>query len=135
MGIFSWLQRRRLELDEEDFKEEVRAHLEMAAQERAADGEDPREARYAALREFGNVALTTDAARRVWTPPWLAALHDQLSDVRYAIRALAKNAGFSLTVVAVLTLGIGLNAAAFTLLKGFALTPLAGVGDAVHIAV
>ena len=32
-------------------------------------------------------------------------------------------------------LGIGLNAAAFTLLKGFALTPLAGVSDAVGIAV
>jgi len=34
---------------------------------------------------------------------------------------------FSLTVVGVLTLGIGLNAAVFTLLKGLALTPIAGV--------
>ena len=90
MGIFSWVQRRRLELDEEDFKEEVRAHLEIAAQERAADGEDPREARYAALANSATshsppTRLAMCGHRRGWR-----ALHDQWSDVRYAIRALAK---------------------------------------------
>ena len=49
------------------------------------------DAHYAALKEFGNVTLTTEAARRVWTPRWLEALRDLSSDVRYAIRALAKN--------------------------------------------
>ena len=52
------------------------------------------------------------------SPWWLELLHDQASDVRYAVRALAKNPVFSLTVVGVLTLGIGLNAAVFTMLKG-----------------
>ena len=56
-------------------------------------------------------------------------MHDSFSDVRYAIRALAKNPAFSLAVVGVLTLGIGLNAAVFTMLKGIALSPLAGVED------
>ena len=92
-----------------------------------ADGADRETAHYAALKEFGNVTLTTEAARRVWTPWWLEALRDLLSDVRYAIRALAKNPVFSLTVVGVLTLGIGLNAAVFTMLKSIALSPLAGV--------
>src|SRR4030095_8710209 len=125
MGILSWLTRRRL--DERDFEDEIRAHLAIAEQERIEDGADRRSARYAALKEFGNVTLTTEAARRVWTPWWLEALRDLASDVRYAIRALAKNPAFSSTVVAVLTLGIGLNAMVFTMLKSMALSPLAGV--------
>ena len=48
---------------------------------RRADGRRRRSARarsYAALKEFGNVTLTTEAARRVWTPWWLEALRDQV---------------------------------------------------------
>jgi predicted permease len=134
VSILSWLKRR-LCLDEEDFQEEMRAHLAIAAKERMADGADERSAHFAALKEFGNVTLTTEAARRVWTPRWVDALQDQVSDVRYAIRALAKNPGFSLTVVSVLTLGIGLNAAVFTMLKGMALSPLAGVDGSARLAV
>ncbi|HZB26132.1 MAG TPA: ADOP family duplicated permease [Vicinamibacterales bacterium] len=133
MGIRSWLQRRRL--DDDDFEEEIRAHLAIAMQERVADGEDRESARYAALREFGNVTLTTEAARRVWTPRWLEALRDLTSDVRYAVRALRKNPVFAATVIGVLTLGIGLNAAAFTMLKSFTLSPLAGVAGSSRIAV
>ena len=135
MSIVAWLKRlKRRRLDDEDFKEEIRAHLAIAADERMADGADRQTAHYAALKEFGNVTLTTEAARRVWTPWWLDALHDLVSDVRYAIRALAKNPAFSLTVVGVLTLGIGLNAAVFTMLKGIALSPLAGVDGSARLA-
>lgn len=64
MGILSRLKRRRpVELDEDDFKEEIRAHLAIAAKEKISDGVDPETARYAALKEFGNVTLTTEAAR------------------------------------------------------------------------
>src|SRR5438046_1952237 len=130
MSILGWLKRlarRHRNLDEQDFQDEIRAHLAIAADERMADGADPKGARQASLKEFGNVTLMTEAARSVWRPRWLDALHDQASDVRYAIRALAKNKGFSLTVVAVLTLGIGLNAAVFTMLKSMAFSPVAGV--------
>ena len=92
-----------------------------------ADGADRQTAHYSALKEFGNVTLTTEAARRVWTPWWIDALHDQVSDVRYAMRALAKNPLFSLTVIGVLALGIGLNAAVFTMVKSMVLSPVAGV--------
>jgi predicted permease len=134
MWIVSWLKRRR-RLDDEDLREEIHAHLAIAADEKMADGADRRSAQLASLKEFGNVALTTDAARRVWTPWWLDALHDQASDVRYAIRSLAKNPVFSLTVVGVLTLGIGLNAAVFTMLKSMALSPIAGVDRSARLAV
>src|SRR5436190_21097797 len=124
MGLLSWLKGKRpVELDEDDFKEEIRAHLAIAAQEKIADGADQRDAHYAALKEFGNVTRTTEAARSVWTPRWLEGLRDVTSDIRYALRALTKKPAFTLTVVAVLTIGIGLNAAVFTMLKGFALTP------------
>src|SRR4051794_31767313 len=115
MSIRSWLKRRRL--DDEDLREEMRAHLAIAADDRVADGADRRSAELASRKDFGNLTLTAEAARRVWMPWWLDALHDQVSDVRYAIRALAKNPAFSLTVIAVLALGIGLNAAVFTMLK------------------
>jgi predicted permease len=135
MSILSRLKRRRA-LDDDDFDAEVRAHLAMAEAERIADGADPDDARYAALREFGNVTLTTEAARRVWTPRWLEAARDLATDVRYAVRSLRKNPGFALAVVAVLTLGIGLNAAVFTMLKSIAVSPLAGVaGGGARLAV
>ena len=113
MRILDWLTRRRrdLDLDEKDFEAEIRAHLTIATEERVADGADRADAHYAALREFGNVTRTTEEARRVWTPEWLERLRNLLSDVRYAVRSLARNPIFSLTVIAVLTLGIGLNAA------------------------
>src|SRR5918993_86480 len=136
MGIIAWLKRRRLsQLDEEDIKEELRAHLAIAAAERTAEGSDPEAARYEALRELGNVTLTAEAVRSVWTPRWVDAFYEQVSDVRYALRSLSRNPGFALTVVVVLTLGIGLNAAVFTMLKGIALNPLSGVAGASHLAV
>src|SRR5688572_16504765 len=135
MGIRSWLRGRGRGLDDDDFEEEIRAHLAIAMHERVADGEDRESARYAALREFGNVTLTTEAARRVWTPRWLETARDLTSDVRYAGRALRKNPVFAATVIGVLTIGIGLNAAAFTMLKSFTLSPLAGVAGSGNIAV
>lgn len=136
MSIVAWLKRLKgRRLDEKDLDDEIRAHLAIAADERMADGADRQTARYAAQKEFGNVLLTTEAARQVWTPSWLYALQDLASDVRFAIRALAKKPGFSLTVVGVLTLGIGVNAAVFTMLKGIALSPIAGVDGSARLRV
>ena len=134
MSILSWL-RRRVDLDDEDFQDEIRAHLAIAEDERVAHGADRQAAHYAALKDFGNVTLTTEAARRVWTPSWLETVRDYASDVRYAIRALAKAPAFSITVVAVLTLGIGLNAAVFTIVKCLALNPLAGIDGSARLNV
>ena len=132
MSIVSWLKRRRLD---DDLQEEIRAHLAIAADERAADGDDRQSARLGSLKDFGNVTLTTEAARRVWIPSWLETLRDYASDTRYALRVLAKSPAFALTVVAVLTLGIGVNAAVFTLLKGWALAPLAGIANSSQLGI
>ena len=136
MSFRAWLERlKRRRLDEDDFQEEIRAHLAMAAAEKMADGADRRDAHYAALKEFGSVTRMTEAARSVWTPRWLEVARDYANDARYGIRTLAKQPVFSLTVIGVLTLGIGLNAAVFTMLKGFALSPLAGVDGSARLAV
>ncbi len=115
--------------DDDDLQEEIRAHLAMAARDRIADGVDPKAARQAAVKEFGNVTLIREAARRVWIPRWLDTLRDMASDGRYAVRALAKNPVFSLTVISVLTLGIAVNAAVFTMTKSIVFTPLSGVAN------
>ncbi len=133
MARLGWLKGRRP--DEEDFQDEIRSHLEIATDERVAGGADRDSARLSSLKDFGNVTLTTEAARSVWIPRWMDRLGDLLRDVRHAIRVLAKNPGFSLTVFAVLTLGIGLNATVFTLLKSLALSPLAGIDGSASLAV
>jgi len=127
------LGRRRL--DDDDFAREIRSHLALAAAEKRSGGADPQSARLESLKEFGNVTLTTEAARRVWTPRWFELLRDYTADVRFAVRSLRKNPVFSITVVAVLTLGIGLNAGVFTLLKSLSLSPLAGVEKSATLGV
>jgi macrolide transport system ATP-binding/permease protein len=133
MAWFAWFKPRRL--DDEDFREEIQSHLAMATDERVAAGTDQQTAKMASLKEFGNVTKTVEAARSVWTPWWAQALHDWLNDVRYAIRVLAKSPSFSITVIGVLAVGIGLNAAVFTLLKNLALSPLSGVDESARLGV
>jgi predicted permease len=130
---FDWLKRRRL--DEDDFQEEIRAHLAIATDERIADGAERDAARDASIKDFGNITRTTEEARSVWRPWWLDAFRDGLTDVRFAVRVLLKSPVFSLTVTAVLALGIGLNTAVFTMLKSLALTPLAGVERSARLGV
>lgn len=127
MAFPPWFRRRRL--DDADLQDEIRSHLAIAEQDRMVEGADREAARRAAVKDFGNVTLTREAARQVWTTRWLDRLRDGLSDMRYAIRVLTRSRGFSAVVIAVLAVGIGLNAAVFTLFKSLALKPLAGVED------
>lgn len=121
--------------DDDDLQEEIRAHLKMAADDRIADGADPKSARQASLKDFGNVQLTRESARRVWIPRWVDTLRDIAADARYAVRALARSPVFAVTVIAVLTLGIAANAAVFTMLKSIVLEPLSGVTDSAGLRV
>src|SRR5215468_882429 len=85
-----------------ELEEEIRAHLEIEALEKVDDGLSPEEARYAARRVFGSVALATEDSRAWWG---FGMLEELWRDLRYGARMLMKRAGF--TLVAVLTLGLG----------------------------
>ena len=83
MSVSAWLDRRRPSTT--DFKAEI-GHLAMAARERVADGADRRARVLASLKEFGNVALTTEAVRRCGRPGGSRPC-SIVQDVRYAVRA------------------------------------------------
>ncbi|MGD0902846.1 MAG: permease prefix domain 1-containing protein, partial [Terracidiphilus sp.] len=91
--------------------EELRFHLEQQIAENFAAGMSAEEARFAALRAFGNPALLREQARATWSWTGLELLW---RDVRYGARTLKRSPGFAAIAMLVMALGIGANVAMFT---------------------
>ena len=106
---------------ERELDDELRFHLEMQMEDNRKAGMDPVEARFAAMRSFGGADPMKEAYREARSFPAIEIL---AQDVRYAIRTLRNNAGFTAAAVLSLTLGIGANTAIFTLIDAVLLRQL-----------
>jgi putative ABC transport system permease protein len=112
-----------------ELDEEIRGHLALAIKERIDRGENPEAARLAALREFGYVPRMREAMRRVWYSRWFDAAAALGQDMRVGLRSLLRAKGLAATVVVTLALGIGANAAIFSVVRGVLLRPLVNRGE------
>jgi predicted permease len=125
MNLFAeWLRRcralfQRDRLDQH-LREEAEAHIEMRAAELQNEGLSPVEALSRSRKEFGPLLRMTEDSRQAWQFQTVEGLTE---DVRYGLRQLAKDPGFTAICLLSLALGIGASTAVFSVIWGVLLHP------------
>jgi predicted permease len=100
---------------------EMAAHLELATEENLQSGMPADEARRQAMIRFGGVTQAKEQQREARGLPWLEVL---MQDVRFTLRTLGRDRGFTVIAVIILGLGIGANITVFSVVNTILLRPL-----------
>ncbi len=120
--LFNTVRRAR---NEDDFADELEAHLAMDIERGIRNGLSPQEARRQALIHNGGLAQARDAYAERRGLPWLESL---LRDLHYSLRSLTRNRMVTAVAILSIGLGIGSNTTIFSVVSRFVLRP-APVGD------
>jgi len=109
---------------DQDFADEIGAHLDLETERLIAGGMEPADARAAAARAFGN---RTAARERFHESRGRVLLEQLAQDLRYAARSMRRTPGFALVATLCLGVGISVNTAAFSVLNAVMFRDFPGV--------
>jgi putative ABC transport system permease protein len=114
----TWIRRSAFE---NELRDEIRFHLDARAADLVRRGLSPADAARQARLEFGPIEKQKDEAR---ASAGMRLMDEVIGDVRYALRASARNKGFAAAAIVTLALGIGANTAIFTLIDALIIRTL-----------